>query len=241
MAQPFSVRAALCTGAVMVFFGALATGDLPIRLVQFSGADRPGSPSVPLGKVEGRMAPGAAGERRPDVVQPPEDGAASSPISAADYEAIVRAVLADLAQGTGADEACVNPQVARRLERPDRARTSAPAAEWWRIPNSGTPLPAAERDEIDVALAAALREPQPVQINSLPQAWIPDPFRLKEAGIRCGEVIGLSSPRIRGDFGVVLFNSQIAGGDEGHFIVLRRDGRAWRLIAFRILWTDNAE
>ena len=30
MTQPFSVRAALCTAAVMFFFGALATGDLPV-------------------------------------------------------------------------------------------------------------------------------------------------------------------------------------------------------------------
>lgn len=44
MAQPFSVRAALCTAAVMVFFGALATGDLPAGMLAFAPVDRTDAP-----------------------------------------------------------------------------------------------------------------------------------------------------------------------------------------------------
>lgn len=48
MAQPFSVRAALCTAAVMFFFGALATGDLPVWMVQSTAVERHGAPAAIL-------------------------------------------------------------------------------------------------------------------------------------------------------------------------------------------------
>jgi hypothetical protein len=44
MAQSFHVRAGLCTAAVMVFFAALATGDLPAWMLQFGPDGRNGIP-----------------------------------------------------------------------------------------------------------------------------------------------------------------------------------------------------
>jgi hypothetical protein len=59
MAQPFSVRAALCTAAVMFFFGALATGDLPAGMLQFEPIERSGKTSPALPGVGGPNPRGA--------------------------------------------------------------------------------------------------------------------------------------------------------------------------------------
>ena len=63
MAQSFHVRAALCTGAVMVFFAAMATGDLPAWMLQFDSMERGGTPilSLPRG---GQTVSGPAREPR---------------------------------------------------------------------------------------------------------------------------------------------------------------------------------
>jgi len=61
MAQPFNVRAALCTAAVMFFFGALATGDLPAWMVQFSSREKSRAPSLPLPQ-RGQSSPAPAAD-----------------------------------------------------------------------------------------------------------------------------------------------------------------------------------
>lgn len=50
MAQSFHTRAALCTAAVMVFFGALATESLPSWMLQFVPMDRDGQPMISLAR-----------------------------------------------------------------------------------------------------------------------------------------------------------------------------------------------
>ena len=48
MASSFHVRAGLCTAAVMVFFAALATGDLPAWMLQGPSMERGGRPTFSL-------------------------------------------------------------------------------------------------------------------------------------------------------------------------------------------------
>lgn len=70
MAQPFSVRAALCTGAVMFLFAALATGDLPGWMVQFGQTGTGGG--VPILSVPGRG--GSPPAKRDDTGQAMDTG-----------------------------------------------------------------------------------------------------------------------------------------------------------------------
>lgn len=63
MAQSFHVRAALCTGAVMLFFAAMATGDLPAWMLQFESMERGGTPILSLPRA-GQTEAGPADEPR---------------------------------------------------------------------------------------------------------------------------------------------------------------------------------
>lgn len=62
MAQSFHARAALCTAAVMVLFGALATGDLPAWMLQFGPMDRSGEPMLWLPR-DGQTTPAPREDR----------------------------------------------------------------------------------------------------------------------------------------------------------------------------------
>jgi hypothetical protein len=62
MAQSFHARAALCTAAVMVFFAALATGDLPAWMLQFAPVNRNGVPMLSSPR-EGQTMPAQRDDR----------------------------------------------------------------------------------------------------------------------------------------------------------------------------------
>jgi len=78
MAQPFSVRAALCTAAVMFFFGALATGDLPVWMLEWAPMERRGGPE------HARWQPALPGSRRDQAASP--SGVTSATLAAQDPE-----------------------------------------------------------------------------------------------------------------------------------------------------------
>ena len=61
MAQAFHTRAGLCTAAIMVFFGALATESLPAWMLQFVPMDRNGEPMFSLARDGQSARPSADG------------------------------------------------------------------------------------------------------------------------------------------------------------------------------------
>ncbi len=62
MAQSLHTRAALCTAAVMVFFGALATGNVPAWMLRFVPIDRDGMPVLALPQ-DGQTTPAPTSDR----------------------------------------------------------------------------------------------------------------------------------------------------------------------------------
>lgn len=62
MAQSLHTRAALCTAAVMVFFGALATGNVPAWMLRYVPLNRDGTPVLALPQ-DGQTTPAQRSDR----------------------------------------------------------------------------------------------------------------------------------------------------------------------------------
>jgi hypothetical protein len=173
---------------------------------------------------------------------------AAGPPTAADDEAIVRALLVDYAQGEvrlaahGADrtQLCVAPRLdARRLSRDDDVATAGRDEEWLANPGPGAPLPPDLRRRVNAAAGRAMQSPDPARIARIEPAWIPAPLGPVTPASRCTNRIMLSAPSIQDQFAFVLVvntcGQNCAGGD---LHALRREGGEWRPLAVLPLWVS---
>lgn len=168
---------------------------------------------------------------------------APQPPAIAGDEAVLRALLADVARGEANlarfpdhRQLCVAPALAAsRALAVEAVQTAGRDAEWL-ADGQGRVLTAAERQQLSAAAGPVLASLAPARVARVEPDWIPAPLQpLADHG--CRSAITLSAPAIRDELAFVVVASVCGDNCAGSDLrALRREGDGWRPFATLPLW-----
>jgi hypothetical protein len=169
---------------------------------------------------------------------------APRPAAVADDEAVLRALLVDVARGEAnlaahvADHhsLCVAPRLTAARALNDAETVTAGRDGEWLFDPEGPALPAAQRRQLSAVAGRAMASRAKARLARIEPGWIPAPLQaLVRSG--CPSTITLSAPAIQDELAfVVVVNicgDDCAGSDLHAF---RRERGAWRPVATLPLW-----